>query len=885
MTKIIGSIMTIFFSFIMFAYGQSCQLLPGWNPSTLADGQSRTWYQIQEATFTQSCTQAAWTITCISWSVANGNVFVYPSCTPHTWANCTTPTGANHLQYRTLYKANYNTYTQSCQQLSQSLQCLNGIFTGWITPQFYTFATCTDQARAQCIDVRTNPDSYKDHGETVIGYTASTPGLGQTCSTLQRTLTCTNSFWSGNGNAGQQWLVTSCTNPSSFVWCTNVWTNTIIPHGSTLTAYTSPNGICANILKPLTCVNGIWSGNGTAQQAGLSSSCVEANTASCPEVIVGLGTGSRPHGSFITEYTDAIAFQPNDYCIDFAKQLQCINGTRSWYQPGLHTWCQNVAAGSCFNNLSNQYVPSLQFVSVYTSQTPITPLGCEGVKVPVYCNSGIRHQQNASWPTLGSTLPSSFHANCGGCMTPRLTLVNSWRSDYGFSLTWTMLPKTCSQFTTLLSCNGNILNGNRQTYKYPSCSWEQLLQWIDLTINESPGLPGQENLITGIIAQWSSPQINILFKNKWNTSLNQTFPAPWFLSCVRKEQGLSVYASNPIVDSFIVNAGSKIGINIRIKSLFTQSLWVKTLVCSFNSSTIVGELNPWNNVWSWTFEIVEASRFDLALSKSIESISKNLESAEWAKWTQGLQNFLYNKIMNVLVPLIIIIGILSAILWFYKLMFSSDEKAVDEWTRYIIYGVIWIIIIMSARFIGQNVFEMLNTGTIVWGDIAQWLYNRIVYPFIKFAIYLVLGAMFVILVTRVITFLFGTDADAVKKAGTLIWWNVISMLIIIWAKQIVQAIYGKQADVINQNATNLGEIGSGILADKNIPILYQVINYALGIASLVILVVIIIQTVKLLMKPDDAAQIKSIKNSLVYMLLGIFVLGAGYLIVNFAIIN
>jgi hypothetical protein len=39
--------------------------------------------------------------------------------------------------------------------------------------------------------------------------------------------------------------------------------------------------------------------------------------------------------------------------------------------------------------------------------------------------------------------------------------------------------------------------------------------------------------------------------------------------------------------------------------------------------------------------------------------------------------------------------------------------------------------------------------------------------------------MFVILVGRVITFLFGSDADAQKKAGTLIGWNVISMLVII----------------------------------------------------------------------------------------------------------
>lgn len=111
------------------------------------------------------------------------------------------------------------------------------------------------------------------------------------------------------------------------------------------------------------------------------------------------------------------------------------------------------------------------------------------------------------------------------------------------------------------------------------------------------------------------------------------------------------------------------------------------------------------------------------------------------------------------------------------------------------------------------------------------------------------------------------------------------MLVIIGAKQIVEAIYGKQSEVINPNATNLGEIGSGILANKHIPIIYQVMNYALGIASLVILIIIIVQTVKLLMKPDDPAQVKSIKNSLLYMFIGILILGAAYLIVNFAIIQ
>jgi hypothetical protein len=63
--------------------------------------------------------------------------------------------------------------------------------------------------------------------------------------------------------------------------------------------------------------------------------------------------------------------------------------------------------------------------------------------------------------------------------------------------------------------------------------------------------------------------------------------------------------------------------------------------------------------------------------------------------------------------------------------------------------------------------------------------------------------MFVLLVSRVITFIFGSDADAQKKAGTLIGRNIISMLIIIGAKQIVEVIYGKQEDVMNANVTNL----------------------------------------------------------------------------------
>ncbi|MEI8091044.1 MAG: hypothetical protein WCG98_02065 [bacterium] len=55
--------------------------------------------------------------------------------------------------------------------------------------------------------------------------------------------------------------------------------------------------------------------------------------------------------------------------------------------------------------------------------------------------------------------------------------------------------------------------------------------------------------------------------------------------------------------------------------------------------------------------------------------------------------------MDILVPLIVVIGILISLIGFYKIMFSAEEKATTEGTNYIIYGLLGIIVIMSAKFI------------------------------------------------------------------------------------------------------------------------------------------------------------------------------------------
>lgn len=64
-------------------------------------------------------------------------------------------------------------------------------------------------------------------------------------------------------------------------------------------------------------------------------------------------------------------------------------------------------------------------------------------------------------------------------------------------------PKTCNQnYATQLSCVNGMINGNRQTYNHTGCQISGgLVEGIDLAINDSPGLLGQENTDGALIAQ------------------------------------------------------------------------------------------------------------------------------------------------------------------------------------------------------------------------------------------------------------------------------------------------------------------------------------------------------------------------------------------------
>lgn len=141
------------------------------------------------------------------------------------------------------------------------------------------------------------------------------------------------------------------------------------------------------------------------------------------------------------------------------------------------------------------------------------------------------------------------------------------------------------------------------------------------------------------------------------------------------------------------------------------------------------------------------------------------------------------------------------------------------------------------------------------------------------------------MMVRVFTYITAQDDGTKKKAMGVITWTTIGMLFIIAAKQIVEAVYGKQETVLKGGSTNLSQIGSQILNPKEIPIFFTIMNRALGLVAFVLLVMILLQTYKMLTKPDDAETFKSLKKTIIYALGGILLIGSAYLISNLLIFN
>ena len=304
----------------------------------------------------------------------------------------------------------------------------------------------------------------------------------------------------------------------------------------------------------------------------------------------------------------------------------------------------------------------------------------------------------------------------------------------------------------------------------------------------------------------------------------------------------------------------------------------------------------WIGLFWWVFGLNVANwaggngnNFDSVMVSSTQSIQSHLDNkiVEWSNRDTALA--IIQKVIDVFFEVMVVVWVLVAMIGFYQILTSGDESKIKTWVLTLLYWVLWIILMYSAKYLTSVIFWMYTTTS--WSvvtslstvEIIRTIYDDMMYPFIKIAIYLSLWILVILMMFRVFTYITSQDESTKKKSMMVIVWTTIGMLIISWAKQIVEAVYWNQTSVMSWK-TNLSWIGSTIFDPSEIPIVYSVINWALWLTAFVLLVMIIIQTYKILTKPDDAATFTSLKKTIIYALAWILLIWAAYLLSNLFII-
>ena len=324
----------------------------------------------------------------------------------------------------------------------------------------------------------------------------------------------------------------------------------------------------------------------------------------------------------------------------------------------------------------------------------------------------------------------------------------------------------------------------------------------------------------------------------------------------------------------------------KMKKMLYTIIWVLYGFILFSGLSFAKvDIDLWDggsmdNFWDW-------------LTRSTASIDWRIDTniTTLDKWETAWNIVL--KISSVVFSVLIVVGILVAMIGFYQILTSSDESKIKTWTSTLIYGIIGIILMYSAQYLTKVIFNNLFKWWAGWPgneiivkQLIENLYGNVMFPFIKIAIYLSLWILVVIMMIRVFTYITSTDEWTKKKSLGVILRTTVWMLIISWAKQVVEAVYWKQNDVLNWlSQTNLSKIWSQILNPSEIPIVFNIINRALGLVAFVLLALIIFQTYKLLTKPDDAATFTSLKKTIIYALIGLLLIWSAYMLSNLFIIG
>lgn len=294
-------------------------------------------------------------------------------------------------------------------------------------------------------------------------------------------------------------------------------------------------------------------------------------------------------------------------------------------------------------------------------------------------------------------------------------------------------------------------------------------------------------------------------------------------------------------------------------------------------------------IWLWLTNICIWANTDL-----LDQSTKNTNLQwNWAIYnSEWLKNFLINTIwIDILIPLLMLVSLIIIFIGIYKMMYSEKDEEQDKWKNMVLRSIVWIVIMVSAVFIAKQLVWtswnawVLNWDSIDWISMAKDLYWVIFFPFIKLAMFIVMWALFLILLTHAIKFVISPSDDIKKHSRTIIIWNIIWLIIVMSAKQLVVAIYWDASTSTTSTKWDLWDVWKWILNDQNLSFINNWINRIMWFVALMILIVIIYESFMLLTNPNKDDNIKRIKKSIIFAFIWVLIIGWWYLLSTFLSLN
>lgn len=284
--------------------------------------------------------------------------------------------------------------------------------------------------------------------------------------------------------------------------------------------------------------------------------------------------------------------------------------------------------------------------------------------------------------------------------------------------------------------------------------------------------------------------------------------------------------------------------------------------------------------------------FNDLIDTVVDPIKNNIETNVPYAWVDWIVIFIIDLFKTYIFPLAIVIMILISIFMFIEIMTSDDEAKRNKGIDNFVWWVIGIIIFTSAEFIFNGLYGIIteiadpnNISPVSRNIYAERIYYDLAYPFIKLAMYLVMGALFVLLLVKVVGYVADPNDKSAEKAKNIIVSSAMGIIVILLAKTLVEAIYSSETKILENTSTVF--VGWWLLdaSSQSYQKIFTIVNYFLGLISFFVLCIIIYQAYLMLFSEKTDDSVAKMRKNLLYMFGWLLLIGLSYVIVNFVIIN